>query len=71
MTTTAELTATLALYTTARAAILNGAQSYSIAGRSVTRADLTEINAEISKLEARIGRVGRSGSAVKAPVFEA
>lgn len=35
----------------ARLAIVTGAQSYSIGGRSLTRADLRTINAEINRLE--------------------
>ena len=65
-----ELQADLAAYKAARDAILSGAQSYSISGRSLTRANLDTIIKEIARLEARIGRVSR-GSAVKAPVFGA
>jgi len=36
---------------TARLNIITGAQSYSIGGRSLTRADLGTINSEISRLE--------------------
>lgn len=35
----------------ARLAIVTGAQSYSIGGRSLSRADLGTINSEISRLE--------------------
>lgn len=65
-----DLQADLAAYKAARDAILSGAQSYSISGRSLTRANLDTIIKEIARIEARIGRVGR-GSAVKAPVFGA
>lgn len=65
-----ELQAELAAYKAARNAILSGAQSYSISGRSLTRANLDTIIKEIARIEARIGRVSR-GSAVKAPVFGA
>lgn len=65
-----ELQAELAAYKAARNAILSGAQSYSISGRSLTRANLDTIIKEIARLEARMGRVNR-GSAVKAPVFGA
>lgn len=65
-----ELQAELAAYKAARDAILSGAQSYSISGRSLTRANLDTITKEIARIEARIGRVSR-GSAVKAPVFGA
>jgi hypothetical protein len=71
MATVAELETDLAAFKAARDAILSGAQSYSIGGRSLTRANLDTILKEISRLEARIDRVGRSGRAVKAPVFEA
>ena len=65
-----DLQAELAAYKAARDAILSGAQSYSISGRSLTRANLDTIIKEIARIEARIGRVSR-GSAVKAPVFGA
>lgn len=66
-----ELQADLVAYKAARDAILTGAQSYSISGRSLTRANLDTIVKEIASIEARIGRLGRSGSCVKAPVFGA
>lgn len=67
----AELQADLTAYKAARDAILSGAQSYSISGRSLTRANLDTIIKEIARIEARIGRVSRGGSGVKAPVFGA
>ncbi|WP_217562767.1 DUF6148 family protein [Paenibacillus sp. GbtcB18] len=48
------LIARLELYITAEAAILDGAQSYSIAGRSLTRANLSEISKMIEYLEKEI-----------------
>lgn len=62
----ADLHATLAKYVTARDAILTS-QSYSINGRSVTRADLGEIESQISILESRIGRLTRGGPSIKSP----
>lgn len=38
----------------ARMAIIGGAQSYSIGGRSLTRANLDTINSEIARLEGAI-----------------
>lgn len=67
----ATLTAELALFRTARNAILAGAQSYTINGRAVTRGDLKEINSEIKSLESRIARMNRSGRLVKSPIFGA
>jgi hypothetical protein len=65
----AELQADLAKYQAARDAILAGAQSYSINGRAVTRASLSDIEKTISALEARIGRQTRGGAAIKAPLL--
>ncbi len=67
----ATLTAELALFKTARNAILAGAQSYSINGRAISRADLKEINAEIKSLESRIARLNRSGRLIKSPILGA
>lgn len=66
----ADLNATLAKYLAARDAILTS-QSYSISGRSVTRADLATIENQISILESRIGRVGRGGASIKSPLLGA
>lgn len=44
----------LAAYIQAEAAILSGAQSYAIAGRSITRANLSEITAQIRYLEKEV-----------------
>jgi len=41
----------LQMYYAAEAAILQGSQSYSIAGRSLTRANLAQIREEIDNLE--------------------
>lgn len=71
MATAAELEADLALFKTARDAILSGAQSYSIGGHTFNRANLDIVLKEIARLEARICRVKASGRAVKAPVFGA
>jgi hypothetical protein len=71
MATLAELQADLVVYKTARDAILSGAQSYGIAGRSVTRANLDTINKEIARLEARIGSKSRIGGNKKAPLLGA
>jgi len=70
MSTSAELTTELAAYKAARDAILSGAQSYSISGRSLTRANLDIIITEIARLEARISRKSRGG-AVKSPLLGA
>lgn len=43
------------------AAIESGAQSYSIAGRSLSRADLETLYAREARLLALIGRVARGG----------
>lgn len=42
-------------------AILGGAQSYSIAGRSLSRADLGQLLAERRRLEALAARAERNG----------
>jgi hypothetical protein len=47
------VTQLLSSYMTAEAAILGGAQSYSIGNRSLTRAHLSEIKEERKNLEAR------------------
>ena len=51
----------LAALKKAHMAIVSGAQSYSIGSRSLTRADLKTINAEIARLEGtttpRLGRI--------------
>lgn len=65
----ATLTAELTLYRSARDAILSGSQSYSINGRALTRANLSDIIKEIGRLETRIAQLNRSGKLVKAPVF--
>lgn len=54
MATVAEIQAELTAYKTARAQILEGAQSYKIGNRSLTRADLALIIKQISILETRL-----------------
>ncbi|WP_068775765.1 DUF6148 family protein [Paenibacillus sp. FJAT-26967] len=44
----------LGLYIEAEAAVLDGAQTYSIAGRTITRANLAEISEMIQYLEKEI-----------------
>lgn len=44
----------LALYLAAESAILDGAQSYNMAGKMITRANLAEISANIKYLEKEI-----------------
>lgn len=69
MATVAELTTELAAYRAARDAILDGAQSYSINGRSLARADLATIIKKIDDLESRIATLNRSGGRVSSPLF--
>lgn len=65
-----ELQAELDLYRKARNAILNGQQSYSNNGRTVTRAQLSEVNAAISDLEMRLAVAKRGGAfASSTPYF--
>lgn len=66
----AEILAELTTYRAARDAILAGAQSYSINGRALARADLKIIIEQIEKLETAYARSGR-GNLVKAPIFGA
>jgi hypothetical protein len=49
----------LAAYYAAETAILGGAQSYSIGNRSLTRADLKNIQEMIRRLESEIIKLGR------------
>jgi hypothetical protein len=63
----AELTTELAEYKAARTAILSGAQSYAINGRSLTRASLPFIAGEIKEIEGRIFSL-QSGRKIS-PVF--
>lgn len=67
MTTTASLQDQLTKLYAARDAILTGAQSYGMGGRSLTRADLKEINLQIEKIEGRLSR--RSGTSNARIVF--
>lgn len=65
-----QLNADLAMYRAARDAILTGAQSYSVAGRSLTRANLDDIETQIARIEARIARcTSTSGGLVKSPLL--
>ena len=54
----------LASVQAAIAAIESGAQSYSILGRTVTRANLKELYAREAHLEAKIARANRGGMRV-------
>lgn len=58
----------LQLYSEAEKQILNGAQSYSIAGRSLTRANLGEVQKMISQLEADIRALETRGT-TRRPVY--
>lgn len=73
MATLAELQAELAAYKAAETAIISGAQSYSVSGRTITRGNLADIQNKIRELEARVDRKARidGGEAmnVAAPVF--
>lgn len=65
-----QLNADLAMYRAARNAILTGAQSYSVAGRSLTRANLDDIETQIARIETRIARcTSTSGGLVKSPLL--
>jgi len=70
MASKAEIQADLTSFRAARDAILAGAQSYSINGRALARADLKTILSEISRLEASLARYGKGGL-IKAPIFGA
>ena len=58
----------LQLYREAEKQILSGAQSYSIAGRSLTRANLGEVQKMISQLEADI-RAFETRGTTRRPVY--
>lgn len=58
----------LQLYREAEKNILNGAQSYSIAGRTLTRADLGKVQEMISKLEADVHALETRGT-TRRPVY--
>lgn len=68
MATLEQLKAKLAKYEEAEEAIIDGAQSYNINGRSLTRANLPEIRNAIAELEARIERK-ESGGGIVSPIF--
>lgn len=65
----AQITADLTMYRKARAAILEGAQSYSVPGHNLTRGDLKFIQQQIDTLEIRLERKQRGGLVVKSPVL--
>lgn len=70
MTTVATLQAELTKYEAARDAILEGSQSYTVNGRSVTRANLETIERKITELQSRIDFLSTSsGSRVRRPLF--
>ena len=69
MATLAQLNADLVEVRAAISAILAGAQSYTINGRSLTRASITALYAERSRLELAVSRA-TTGS-VSYPVFGA
>lgn len=52
----------LSLYLAAETQILKGAQSYSIHNRTLTRADLSEIQKEIKQLNKDIAVIERGGN---------
>jgi hypothetical protein len=54
--------ARLTLYVAAETAILQGAQSYSIGNRTLSRADLGRIASEIQRLETEILQLDRGGA---------
>lgn len=58
----------LQLYREAEKQILSGAQSYSIAGRSLTRANLGEVQKMISQLEADVRALETRGT-TRRPVY--
>jgi hypothetical protein len=55
----------LQLYLAAEAAILSGAQSYSIGHRQITRADLRSVQAEVEKLTVDVAQLSRGGNAIR------
>lgn len=67
MATLAELKADLAMYKEAEKAIVLGAQQYEVAGRKVTKANLSTIREAIRELEMRIAML--SGSTCATAVF--
>jgi orotidine-5'-phosphate decarboxylase len=62
--TAAQADAQLALYLAAEAAVLTG-QSYEIAGRKLTRANLAEIQAGVKLWNMRAGNLARGGLSVR------
>lgn len=64
MITLAQAEAKLTEYLNAESAVLAG-QSYSIAGRQVTRANLKEIREGLSYWEAKVKRLNRGGLSIR------
>ena len=54
-----DLQAERLVWIAAQSQILTSAQSYTIAGRSLTRADLKTISEKIAELDARIARISQ------------
>ena len=50
------------MYVQAEKAILEGAQSYTIANRTLTRADLRDVQSQIEILDKKIIKLERSGA---------
>lgn len=69
MATLEKLRAKLAMYEAAEEAILDGAQSYSVNGRALTRANLSDIREAIDVLEARIEMKEGSAGGMTSPLF--
>jgi len=61
MATIQQIEATLAQYEAARAKILEGNQSYQIGRRQYTKANLTEVQTVIDRLEARLENLKNGG----------
>lgn len=62
--TLAQAEAQLALWLAASSAVAGG-QAYSIAGRSLTRANAAEIRAQIEFWDAKVNKLSRGGIAIK------
>ena len=54
-----DLTAERLVWVAAQTTILTSAQSYTIAGRSLTRADLKFVAEKVAELDARIARISQ------------
>jgi len=66
-----EILAELTSFRAARDAILSGAQSYSINGRALARANLQTILDQIKELELAYARASKGGGLIAAPRFGA